>query len=299
MMAGSLLFAPGTSILLGIYLAGVLIALFTADARGITRIALALTWPLGPLAFLVTVSMLLVASLVAFPLFGAIVVALALAIVAFAQPVATSPDASPVLHARFIGNMAYAITDGTITLFTDFPYESGYSVYMEYDPREIRSPTKQAIAVVTHRHRDHWESGLFSRTDWRVVAPVDALADIPSTRVLRALPVNPAPATITAGPVTIKALPTPHANIGHYSYLVTWHGRRLYFTGDTDSADQLLSMKKLDVAFVSPWLFEAAAKAGRRIDARRIVIYHQQSDEQIPECRGSCRVPAQGEVLKF
>ena len=43
------------------------------------------------------------------------------------------------LEARFIGNMAYAISDGTITLFSDFPYESGYSRYMTYDAREIRS----------------------------------------------------------------------------------------------------------------------------------------------------------------
>lgn len=290
-------FASGTAILLGIYFLGALIALFTADARGITRLALALLWPLGPLAFLLTVTTLLIASVIAFPLFGAILVALGVAIAAFAQPLGASGDSPPALHARFIGNMAYAITDGTVTLFSDFPYESGYSVYMAYDPREIRSTTREAIALVTHRHRDHWDSGLFSKTDWRVIGPVDALTDIPSARVIRALPVNPVEATITAGPITIDALPTPHANIGHYSYLVTWHGRRLYFTGDTDNADQLLAMKNLDVAFVSPWLFGAAAKAGRRIDAKRIVIYHHTTDERVPGCKHSCRVPAQGETL--
>jgi L-ascorbate metabolism protein UlaG (beta-lactamase superfamily) len=295
----SLPFGPIGSILLAVYLVGVAIGIAATDARGFTRVALALLWPLGPLAFIVTIAMLFLASIVAFPIFGAIVIALALAIAAFAEPLASTQAARPSLEARFIGNMAYAITDGTMTLFTDFPYESGYSVYMEYDAREIRSATRESVALVTHRHGDHWDRGLFARTDWRVVAPEDALTGVPADRIVRALPVEPERTTITAGPITIEALPTPHANLGHYSYLVTWHGRRLYFTGDTDSLDRLLAMTNVDVAFVSPWLFERAARDRRRIDARRIVIYHQTADERIPACRDTCRVPTQGETLTF
>ena len=40
------------------------------DARPLARTGLALLWPLGPLAFLVTISILLLASLIAFPMFG-------------------------------------------------------------------------------------------------------------------------------------------------------------------------------------------------------------------------------------
>jgi L-ascorbate metabolism protein UlaG (beta-lactamase superfamily) len=287
------------TILLGVYVLGAVIGLLATDARGASRLALALLWPLGPLAFLLTVTVLLLASLVAFPVFGALVVALALAMAALAQPADAFQATRPTLEARFIGNMAFAITDGTTTLFTDFPYESGYSIYMEYDPREIRSTTQDSLSIVTHRHGDHWDRDLFARTDWRVVAPEDALTNVPAARIVRALPVTPTPSTVTSGPITIEALPTPHANLGHYSYLVTWHGRRLYFTGDTDSADQLLALKNLDVAFVSPWLFERAGRAGRRIDARRIVIYHQTPDATIPGCHDTCRVPNQGETLRF
>ena len=286
---GLLASAPG--ILFGIYIVGALIGLVTIDARGGSRIGLALLWPLGPLAFLVTVTILLFASLIAFPVFGAIVLALALAVAAFAQPSTT-----PALQARFIGNMAYAISDGTTTLFTDFPYESGYSVYMEYDAGEVRSTTKDSISLITHRHGDHWDRGLFNGAGWRVIAPEDALTDVPAARIIRALPIKPAPATITVGAMTIEALPTPHAGIGHYSYLVTWHGRRFYFTGDTETTEQLLAVKNLDAAFVSPWLFD---RAGGRIDAKRIVIYHQTADEQVPRCRERCRVPKQGETLTF
>jgi hypothetical protein len=60
--------------LLVIYAAGVALALWRTDASPLIRIALALLWPIGPLAFVVTVSMLLGAAVIAFPLFGAAVV---------------------------------------------------------------------------------------------------------------------------------------------------------------------------------------------------------------------------------
>ncbi len=55
-------------ILGAIYAAGVVLALWRTDAALPTRIALAALWPLGPLAFLLTVVNLLAASLIAFPL---------------------------------------------------------------------------------------------------------------------------------------------------------------------------------------------------------------------------------------
>lgn len=54
-----------------VYAAGVLLALWRTDASWPIRIAMAILWPIGPLAFIVTVSILLAASVIAFPLFGA------------------------------------------------------------------------------------------------------------------------------------------------------------------------------------------------------------------------------------
>ncbi len=53
-----------------IYAVGVVIGLITTDARPLARICLALLWPVGVLAFLVTVGGLLAASTVLFPAFG-------------------------------------------------------------------------------------------------------------------------------------------------------------------------------------------------------------------------------------
>ena len=63
-----------------IYVAGVAWGLMMIDSRPITKIALAALWPLGPIAFAVTITILLAASLVAFPAFGAAVVIAAAAV---------------------------------------------------------------------------------------------------------------------------------------------------------------------------------------------------------------------------
>ena len=72
------------------------------------------------------------------------------------------------LTARFIGNMAWAISDGALTLMSDFPYDSGaVRGYMTYDATaELRSATPQTLSLITHRHADHWSPTLFARTDW-------------------------------------------------------------------------------------------------------------------------------------
>jgi hypothetical protein len=58
-----------------VYVVGVVWGLVRIDAPAPARVALALLWPVGPIAFIVTLTVLFFASLIAFPLFGAIVLA--------------------------------------------------------------------------------------------------------------------------------------------------------------------------------------------------------------------------------
>lgn len=145
-----------------------------------------------------------------------------LAALAFAAVLAScTPQPRPALEARFIGNMSYAISDGTTTLMTDFPYQSGYSRYMTYDPAQIRSATEATLSLITHRHLDHFDRGLFDATGWHVAGPADVIAGLDQSSV-----VPLADGRGTFGPISIEAIEAPHASIGHYSYIVTWHGRR-------------------------------------------------------------------------
>jgi hypothetical protein len=63
---------------MSVYLAGVAVALWRTDAAWPSRAAVAFLWPLGPAAFIITVLVLLAASLIAFPVAGALVAAGAL-----------------------------------------------------------------------------------------------------------------------------------------------------------------------------------------------------------------------------
>ena len=51
-----------------VYVAGIVCCVSISDARPAERLTLALLWPLGPLALVVTVMILLVASAIAYPL---------------------------------------------------------------------------------------------------------------------------------------------------------------------------------------------------------------------------------------
>ncbi|MEX0878726.1 MAG: MBL fold metallo-hydrolase [Thermoanaerobaculia bacterium] len=212
----------------------------------------------------------------------------ALALLAAAAAQAGEPAR---LELRFIGNMAYAITDGKTTLYTDFPYQSGYSEYMTYDFEAVpKAPG--SLCLITHGHLDHFDSTLFPRVDCALIAPASVVARLKTDR---AVPLAPA---MTYRDIRIEAISTPHGPMEHYSYLVTWHGLRLYFTGDTDSTERLLAMKNLDAAFVSPWLLEAVAEKKARIDAKQVIVYHQTADETVPPLQ-SRKLPKQGETFSL
>lgn len=62
------------------YVLGAVVGFWRTDGRLGVRVALALLWPLGPAAFVVTVAGLLAASLVAFPLVALVVAGAAAAV---------------------------------------------------------------------------------------------------------------------------------------------------------------------------------------------------------------------------
>ena len=53
-----------------LYVAGVAWGLIMIDERPAARLGLALLWPLGPFAFVLTITILLAASLIAYPAIG-------------------------------------------------------------------------------------------------------------------------------------------------------------------------------------------------------------------------------------
>lgn len=193
------------------------------------------------------------------------------------------------LRAQFIGNMAFHITDGRTSLLTDFPYESGYSGYMEWTKDLVPRTNEHTICLVTHGHRDHFAREAFASMTAKLVGPKEVVRGFEG----RSLPLSP---RIEYRNLVIEPVSTEHGDREHYSYRVTWNGLRIYFTGDTDDVEPLLREKDLDVAFVSPWLLEAARQRGAKIGATRVVVYHHAQQYMGPDYQGRV-LPEQGETL--
>jgi hypothetical protein len=61
------------------YLIGVVVGLWRVDGSAMTKVAVAIAWPLGLLAFIVTIALLVSVAAIAFPLFGVALVVLLIA----------------------------------------------------------------------------------------------------------------------------------------------------------------------------------------------------------------------------
>lgn len=194
------------------------------------------------------------------------------------------------IELEFIGNMAFRITDGQTTLLSDFPYESGAFGYMEYEMEEV-GPIVDGVSLITHEHRDHWDAGLFRDMNLRVIAHPDIVRGLPANQII------PWSERITYKDIVVEPVRTAHTD-AHSSYRVTWHGRRLYFTGDTTSTEELLAQENLDVAFVSPWLLETLAAGGRRVDTELLVVYHHVEGQPVERIQNMLQ-PRQGQRFQI
>ena len=205
---------------------------------------------------------------------------------------AATSSSAQTLEVCFIGNAAVQITDGKVTLVSDFPYKSGAFGYMEYSWDQAQ-PKGEVLSLITHRHDDHFEASLLAKTNWKVIAPADAAAKVPSGRLV------PIKDHAEFQGIQIAAIVTPHAKVDHYSYLIAWHGKRFYFTGDTESTDQLLAQRNLDSVFVTPWLIDSVLDQNKQIDAQHWIVYHHTSNEKVPENCPKCKLPKQAECWKL
>lgn len=202
--------------------------------------------------------------------------------------IALSLAPSDSLQVRFVGNAGFEVSDGATTLLVDLPYESGAFGYMNYDFAALH-PAGHVVSVITHRHADHFEPGLFQATTADIVGPEEVTDAFAPTRVLEGR-------IVMVGDFRIQRFPTPHRDTEHYSYLIDWRGQRLYFVGDTEDPTHLLSTEGLDVVFLTPWLSCAVEEAGGAPNADKVVLHHHSPDQRSRVC-GEPDVLEQDEVF--
>lgn len=179
---------------------------------------------------------------------------------------------------KFIGNCGLHMTDGNVNIYIDFPYKSGAYGYMEYDKTELDSIKENSIFIFTHKHADHYSGKLIRKfvknkngtifTQWKTSKLEKFSKTIPD--------------------FDIQAFKTKHRfSLKHNSYLIIWHGTRLFFSGDTEHPETIGKIDDIDYAFVPYWLLRSAREANIKIDARMRVLYHsypnQEFDGEIPK----------------
>ena len=166
---------------------------------------------------------------------------------------------------KFIGNCGLYMTDGNMNIYFDFPYKSGAFNYMEYDSAELDSIKENSIFVFTHKHPDHYASSRMRKVLRKKQGQKYGKWNIYKLAQL----------SDTTADFSIRAIETNHSlSFKHYSYVMTWHGKKIYISGDCETADTILTMTDLDWAFVPTWIVVDAIEKEKEIDAKMIGIYH-------------------------
>ena len=183
-----------------------------------------------------------------------------------------------VLHAqtnaitvRFGGNAGISLSDGKQTICFDFPYSSGAFGYMRFDSAALKAVQRDAILIFTHRHPDHY---------WRHHTKFYTGKKY-ARRNRKKLPKR-LPNQVSE--VSIQVFRTKHRFcFKHYSYLLEWHGKRFFISGDTEHPETIGKIKNIDYAFVPPWILSYAKAKNISIDAKTKVIYHLYPNEKVEQ----------------
>ncbi len=168
------------------------------------------------------------------------------------------------IRIKFIGNCGLYLNDGASNIYIDFPYKSGAHNYMEYDQSEIDSVKENATFIFTHKHADHYSKGLLRKMKGNKYGPWNRgeIEDLKNA----------------ISDFTIEAFKTEHKVFGisfkHYSYLIVWHGKRIFISGDTENADTVAKIAQIDWLFAPSWLLNDAREKNIKIDAKMVAVYH-------------------------
>lgn len=193
---------------------------------------------------------------------------------------------------RFIGNCGLYITDGETHVYTDFPYVSGFNQYMEYDDVELSETKENAVFIFTHKHPDHYSKKLVKQVLKEKGGSSYGSWDIPKLEGL---------SEVIPG-FKIQAFKTSHfLSSRHYSYLIEWHGKKIFLSGDTKETESILSVGGLEWAFVPAWMIRAIyMEQEQQIDSKMIAIYHIGLKDNI-DIKGEqfLMLKKQGEVISI
>ena len=191
------------------------------------------------------------------------------------------------LEFRFIGNDGFEISDGSSTILVDFPYRSGAFGYMTFDSSELEA-RDHALCLFTHRHDDHFDPDALAGIGCSVAGPAEVLAKVDERLHLSGGP------TWRFGEAEITCLDTEHSDVDHCSYVIRWHDRSIFISGDVEELSGLYGLQEpLDIIIISSWLVPHESQIRERFPDAEIVLSHHVAGEA-RAVRSGCVVPVQG-----
>lgn len=174
------------------------------------------------------------------------------------------------LEVTFIGNAGFHITDGKTNIYLDFPYKSGAYGYMRYSESELSKIKEQSIFIFTHKHADHYARKAVRKLNGKVYARRNRKR---IHKLEKSIP-----------DLKITSYKTKHRfSFSHYSYVIDWHGKKIFISGDTEHPETIGLIKNIDYAFVPTWILYYAREKNINIDAKTKVLYHLYPNEKIEE----------------
>ena len=149
------------------------------------------------------------------------------------------------------------------------------------------------LILITDIHGDHMDPKMLSK----VAKPGSLiLAPAPVAEIVKNATVIRNGETKTVGPFTIEAVPMYNLKRGPEpgklfhdkgrgnGYIVTYGGKRFYFSGDTEGTPEMRALKNIDVAFVCmnlPYTMppDEAAEAVRAFHPKIVYPYHYRGSD--------------------
>jgi L-ascorbate metabolism protein UlaG (beta-lactamase superfamily) len=169
----------------------------------------------------------------------------------------------------------------------------GKIIYVDPAQIETGGLPKGDYILITDIHGDHMAPPLvdqLKKSSGTVVAPAAVAEKVPGTSViaygekktLGPFVVEAVPAyNLTRGPAPGKLFHDKGRGVG---YIVTYGGKRIYFSGDTEGVPEVKALKNIDVAFVCmnlPYTMtpEEAADTVKAFHPKVVYPYHYRGSD--------------------
>ena len=170
----------------------------------------------------------------------------------------------------------------------------GKTIYIDpAKPAKLAGLPKADLILITHIHPDHFDPesiAALSRPTTEILAPASVAGKVPSASpignhesypwqhwMIEAVPAY----NLTRGPAPGQLY---HPKGRDNGYVLTYGGKRFYFSADTEGIPEMRDLKNIDVAFVCmnlPYTMppDEAADAVRAFHPKVVIPYHYRNSD--------------------